>query len=329
MRVDNSDLMLISIVLPVYNEELNLSPLHSNITKVFSNLDHDYEIIFVDNGSTDTSLEIIKKLRSEDNKVHFLSLSRNFGHQGGLFAGLTYANGDATITLDADLQHPPSLISEMIKLWEHGFQVVYTNKIARRPRTVTQIQTRLFYYLISKLSGLNVTYGQSDFRLLDRKVLNCLIQIPEYKKFLRGTISWLGFRQTSLEYEESLRYSGTSKFSYRSLLSFAIDGILSFSTLPLRVFTAAGIIIAASSFLYAIIVVILVSLKQYHNLQIPPGWSALAIAISFFGAVQLIAVGVLGEYICRIYDQTKGRPVFIVDDTSYEELSHPKTNRNI
>ena len=319
--------MLISIVLPVYNEESNLSPLYSNITEVCSDLEHNYEIIFVDNGSTDRSLDIIKQLRSEDNKVHFLSLSRNFGHQGGLFAGLTYANGDATITMDADLQHPPSLIPEMVKLWEQGFQVVYTNKIARKPHNITQIQTRLFYYLISRLSGLNVNYGQSDFRLLDRKVLNYLVQIPEYKKFLRGTISWLGFNQTSLEYEESRRYSGASKFSYRSLLSFAIDGILSFSTLPLRIFTAAGIIISITSLLYAIVVVILVSLKQYHNLQIPPGWSALAVAISFFGAVQLIAVGVLGEYICRIYDQTKGRPVFIVNDTSYEEWSHPNTDR--
>ena len=214
----------------------------------------------------------------------------------------------------------------MIKLWESGFQVVYTNKTPSKSHNIVQIQTRLFYYIISKLSGLNLTYGQSDFRLLDRKVLNYLIQIPEYKKFLRGTISWLGFNQTSLEYEESQRYSGSSKFSYRSLLSFAIDGILSFSTLPLRIFTVTGILISIASLLYAIIVVLLVTLKQYHNLQIPPGWSALAVAVSFFGAVQLIAIGVLGEYICRIYDQTKGRPVFIINDTSFEERSHNKND---
>ena len=318
--------MLISIVLPVYNEESNLAPLFSKITEVFPHLDHDYEIIFVDNGSTDRSIEIIKKLRSEYNNVHFLSLSRNFGHQGGLFAGLSHANGDAIITMDADLQHPPYLIPEMIKLWESGFQVVYTNKTPSKSHNIVQIQTRLFYYIISKLSGLNLTYGQSDFRLLDRKVLNYLIQIPEYKKFLRGTISWLGFNQTSLEYEESQRYSGSSKFSYRSLLSFAIDGILSFSTLPLRIFTVTGILISIASLLYAIIVVLLVTFKQYHNLQIPAGWSALAVAISFFGAVQLIAIGVLGEYICRIYDQTKGRPVFIINDTSFEERSHNKND---
>ena len=312
---------LISFVLPVYNEESNLDPLFSQMTNACFGLNHEYEIIFVDNGSTDKSLDIIKNIRKRDKRVHFLSLSRNFGHQGGLFAGLTYARGDATITMDADLQHPPHLIPEMVKLWESGFQVVYTNKIIHRRLNFAHLQTRIFYYLISKLSGLNMTYGQSDFRLMDRKVLDCLIRIPEYKKFLRGTVSWLGFRQTSLEYDESQRYSGISKFNYKSLLSFAVDGILSFSTLPLRIFTAAGIIIAIASFVYALIVVLLVILKQYHNLQIPPGWSALAVAISFFGAVQLIAIGVLGEYIGRIYDQTKGRPVFIVNDMSIEDTA--------
>lgn len=309
---------LISIVFPVFNEESNLDALYSKVKNVCNETSSCYEFIFVDNGSTDNSLCIIKSLCETDPNVQYLSLSRNFGHQGGLFAGLTHASGDAVITMDADLQHPPELIPEMIALWEEGYQVVYTNKVPSKD-THFNLQRKLFYRVISKLSGLKVNPGQSDFRLLDKKVLQILINIPEYKKFLRGTVSWLGFRQASLDFQALERNSGTSKFSYKSLLAFAVDGILSFSVAPLRMFVIAGLITATLSLSYTIIVILLVMLRSFHSIVIPPGWSTLAVAISFFGAIQLTAIGILGEYIGRIYDQTKGRPVFIVNEASVKQ----------
>ncbi|MFQ5801319.1 MAG: glycosyltransferase family 2 protein [Candidatus Methylomirabilales bacterium] len=308
---------VLSMVFPVWNEEENLEILHGEVSEALKLLDLPYELLFVDNGSTDGSLALIKQLARRDPNVRYISLSRNFGHQGGLFAGLWYCRGDAAITMDADLQHPPSLIPEMVRLWQQGFEVVYTKKRNHDVSGLRSIQVRLFYKGLSKLSGLTLSFGQSDFRLLDRRVIDVILNIPENRKFLRGTVEWVGFRQTGLEYDVAKRHAGQSKFSYRSLFGFALDGILAFSVVPLRWIFVVGSVTATLSLLYVGLAFVLGVLNLLGvGVNIPPGWATLAVSVMFLGAVQLIAIGILGEYIGRIYDQTKGRPTFIVRETS-------------
>ncbi len=312
----------LSVVFPVYDEEGNLPVLYDRVLEAIRDTGMAYELVFVDNGSTDGSLLVIKGLAERDTRVRYVSLSRNFGHQGGLVAGLSYAQGDAVITTDADLQHPPSLIPEMVRLWREGYEVVYTSKRNTHLGGLKGLQVRLFYSIMSKVSGLKLSFGQSDFRLLDRKLVDVLLDIPEYRKFLRGTVEWMGFRQTGVEYEVTERYTGESKFSYGTLISFALDGILAFSTLPLRWVAAMGALVSSVALLYAIIVVVLGILSATGGaVSLPPGWATVASAITFFGGVQLLAIGIVGEYLGRVYEQTKGRPVFIVREMSDREDS--------
>lgn len=310
---------LISVVFPIYNERENLKPLYDQTVKALSEVKINHEILFIDDGSHDGSLEAIKDLARQDPCVRFVSLSRNFGHQAALLAGLQFSHGDAVVTMDADLQHPPSLLPTMIRSWkEEGYDVVYTvKKIAQRSRWII-LQARLFYWFLSKLSPLKLSFGQSDFRLLDKKIVHLINTIPEYRKFLRGLVQWVGFKQTALEYEEEKRFRGHSKYPYRSLLGFAMDGILSFSFLPLRWSFVVGLMIGFLSFLYGIYYLVLgiLNISMGFNLQWPPGWATLAVAILFLTGIQLIALGILSEYVGRIYEQTKGRPAFIVKETS-------------
>lgn len=312
----------ISFVFPVYNEEGNLEPLYRAVKDACGMAGVDYEMIFVDNGSNDASLAVIKKLRQDDKRVVYISLSRNFGHQNALFAGMSHCVGDAAITMDADLQHPPSLIPKMVDLWRKGAEVVYTTKKSANFGFVRYFIIRSFYAIISKMSGLQLDFGQSDFRLVDKKVLKVVTDIPEYHKFLRGQVKWVGFKQENISYDVENRYSGKSKFSYGNLFSFALDGIFAFSRYPLHLLTLIGILISGLSFLYitsVFLVYALNILKIPHNLPMPPGWATLTVAILFLGNMQLVAIGILGEYIGRIYDQAKGRPVFIIREMSKPE----------
>jgi dolichol-phosphate mannosyltransferase len=309
----------VSVVFPVFNEENNLETLYEQVKQACTQSRVDYEMVFVDNGSTDNSLKAIKGLRERDKKVKFVSLSRNFGHQNALFAGMSDSGGDAVITMDADLQHPPSLIPKMIAEWQSGTEVVYTTKKEDHSLGFMKLAAvKAFYWLISKISGMRLYYGQSDFRLLDKKVLEVILQIPEYHKFLRGQVEWVGFRQHGLTYNVEKRHSGKSKFSYQNLFSFALDGIFAFSKYPLHLLMLFGIIVAGMSFIYIVSVVIiwLVKLLDIVPVYIPPGWFTLTISIFFLGSVQLIAIGILGEYIGRTFDQTKGRPIFIIRERS-------------
>lgn len=308
---------MISVVSPIYNEAENLEELCERVTAVFDELKEDFEYILVDNGSEDDSLSIIKALGKKDDRIKFVSLSRNFGHQGGIWAGMNHAKGDAVISLDGDLQHPPELIHQMVALWKQGFDVVYTSKIIDTDKKDWRFYpTELFYKLISHISEVKLTYGQSDYRLMDRKVADVICQIPEKNKFLRGMVEWVGFRQIGVEYEVAERKRGRSKFSFRHLVNFALDGIFSFSTLPLRMFLWVGMIVASFCVLYAF-VYFFVGLLHFIFPQfyyLPPGWATIAVSITFLGGVQLIGIGCLGEYIGRIYAQTKQRPDFIVNE---------------
>lgn len=276
-----------------------------------------YEMVFVDNGSYDRSLEIMKTLRQNDPRVRYVSLSRNFGHQGGLLAGVSHSRGDAVITMDADLQHPPSLIPEMIRLWRRGCEVVFTMKRDTGLSAWRRLQMRMFYGVISQLSGLQLSFGQSDFRLLDRKVVGTILSIPEYRMFIRGIVNWVGFRQAGVSYDVAPRFTGNSKFSLRTLIGFALDGILAFSVVPLRWVFLVGALTAGVCFLYMGFAIVLGVLRLTGSVvTVPPGWATLAVAIMFVGSIQLIAIGILGEYLGRVFDQTKGRPMFIVRELS-------------
>ena len=308
---------LVSLTFPVFNEEANLRPLYQRVCDAMRVAGVGYELVFVDNGSTDGSLAIIKDLAAADSKVRYVSLSRNFGHQGGLLAGMNFSQGDAVITMDADLQQPPELLPQMIERWQAGNQIVYTTKKNYRMSTGHTVLVRSFYRLVSRLSGLQLNFGQSDFRLLDRAVVDLVLRMPEYRKFLRGIVQWVGFRQDGIEYEVASRHSGESKFNLVTLFSFAIDGILSFSLIPLRAALLTGFVVAILCLLYGTYTICIGILNAFGaGYSLPPGWATLTAAALFLSSVQLIAIGVLGEYVGRIFEQTKGRPPFIVRESS-------------
>ncbi len=305
----------VSVVFPVFNEEGNLLQLHSEVTSALTSSGVSYELVFVDNGSTDGSLELIRQLCAKDTGATFISLSRNFGHQNAIVAGMSFATGDAVVTMDADLQHPPDLVPEMISMWKAGTDVVYTTKRNANLPVMRRWIVKSFYSIMSKVSGVQLEFGQSDFRLLDRAVANVILQMSEYHKFLRGQVQWVGFKQQGLSYDVRERFAGESKFSYSDLFAFALDGIVSFSRYPLRLVTWIGLVVSTISCSYVLWILAVWACKALgfaYQAHLPPGWVTLTVGILFLGSVQLIAIGVLGEYVGRIFDQTKGRPNFIV-----------------
>jgi glycosyltransferase involved in cell wall biosynthesis len=308
---------MISIVSPIYNEAENLPELYERITAACQQTQEDYEILLVENGSYDRSLEIIKALRAKDPHVKFVSLSRNFTSQGGIWAGLTHASGDAVISLDGDLQHPPELIPRMVSLWQEGYDVVYTLKTGKiDPFNLRLLLTKAFYRFISAISELTLSYGQSDFRLLDRKVVDVLCHIPEHNKFLRGMVQWVGFRQISIDYTPEPRKRGESKFSLRNYFTLALNGIISFSTVPLQLVWWVGLMM---TILFGILDFgyVLIGLLHYltgNNAPVAPVWLPIVISIFFAAGIQLLCLGILGEYIGRIFLQIKARPDFIVKE---------------
>jgi dolichol-phosphate mannosyltransferase len=306
---------MISIISPVYNEAENLHELCRRIIAALDMINEPFEIILVDNGSEDDSLEIIKNIRINDGRIKYLSLSRNFGHQGAILAGLKYATGKAVISLDGDLQHPPEIIPDMIRLWRQGYEVVFTYKKNQFKKFNFRILlTKLFYIMINTISDLKLSFGQSDFRLLDRKIVNIINQMAEKDKFIRGLVDWVGFGQTGIEYEPPPRKKGISKFSLRHYMAFALNGAFSFSTVPLRLSTYIGILMTTVFGIIAIYYVIL-GLGHFilkNSLVLPPGWLTIVTSILFLGGIQLMSIGIIGEYIGRIFMQTKSRPEFIV-----------------
>jgi len=310
---------MISIISPIYNEENNIVELCNRIANVLHNFADDYEIILVENGSTDNSLKIIKELSINNKRIKYLSLSRNFGHQGGILAGLAHAKGDAVISMDGDLQHPPEIIPQMIELWKKGYKIVVTTKkLGINHKGWRFLPTLLFYKIINVIADIKLSYGQSDFRLLDQKIVDVLVSIPEKDIFLRGLVDWTGFSQTSIKYNTEPRKSGNSKFSFINYMRFALDGIFSFSNVPLKLFLWLGLFISFLCFLYGIFVVFIFVFHSlgYEFMPLPPGWATIALGLVFFGSIQLIGIGLLGEYIGRIFKQVKQRPDFIIKESN-------------
>ncbi|HAD88146.1 MAG TPA: glycosyltransferase [Rhodospirillaceae bacterium] len=306
---------LISITAPALNEGENLAALCRRITAALTPITHNFEIVIADNASSDDTLPQLRRLSAEDPRVKYVRLSRNFGHQGGLIAGMHHCAGEIVITMDADLQHPPEVLPKLLERWEEGFDVVGTRK---RPsgytNPVRQVLNSVFYRVVGKSIGIPLTQHQSDFRLLDRAALNALLALPERQKFLRGLSHWIGFPQTSIEFEPSARQFGKTKFRFLGLLAFAIHGVISFSVFPLRLFTVIGMIVAALALGNA--AYLIVDWLTDASGEPPPGWLTLATGVYFLGGLQLVGIGVLGEYLALTLVESRRRPSFIVAEAS-------------
>ena len=308
----NQEKPVISVVVPVFNEEEVLPELYRRVQQALDATGEAWELILVDDGSRDRSAEIITRLNQEDPRVKGVSFSRNFGFQEAVTAGLAHASGDAVVLSDADLQDPPEVIPELVARWREGNDVVYGVRSNRQGESWFKKSTaKIFYRTIHRITSVDIPLDTGDFRLMDRRVVNAILQMPERNRFLRGMVPWVGFRQSGLHYERHARYAGESKFkSVRQMLPFALDAITSFSYFPLQLATYLGFIIAAISL---IAIVIVIGLRLFGQHQELTGQATTLVAVLFLGGVQLISLGIIGEYLGRIYDEVKGRPLFLID----------------
>ena len=304
----------LSVVIPTFNEEGNVKPLYQAIRDEVNRLNlENFEIIFVNDGSSDQSLENIKQLVQEDDRVKFISFSKNFGHQYALKAGLDMASGDAVISMDADLQHPPELIGEMIRLWHQGAQVVYT--IRQQEEGISffkRLTSKGFYWLVNRLSEHPIIDGAADFRLLDKKVVAEIRKFSERELFFRGLVSGLGFKQVPLHFKPNKRYSGVTKYSVKKMAKFALVGITSSSAKPLYFAIYLGALMAALAFLYGIYA-ICISLFTDNAVT---GWTSIVASVIFIGGIQLFMMGIIGIYLGKIFKESKNRPIYIIDETN-------------
>jgi dolichol-phosphate mannosyltransferase len=299
----------ISIVTPVFNEEENLHEFYTRLTKVMSGLSYDYDIIFVDDGSRDTSAAILYDLSQNDEHVQAYLLSRNFGHQMALTCGLDHAEGDAVITMDGDLQHPPELLPELLSLWEAGYEIVQTvRKDTADASFFKKLTSSTYYKLINKMSKVHITPGGSDFRLMDRVAVDALKLYSERARFIRGIVNNLGFKLTTIEFIAPPRFAGQSKFNLHKMLHFALDGITAFSNVPLRWAFYAGLFLGFGSML----VVGHVLYIKFFTEEAVPGWATITASVLFLGGIQLVGIGILGEYIGRIFEEVKQRPLYLI-----------------
>jgi len=301
-----------SIVIPSFNEEENIGPLLERLVPIAESLG-DYEIIFVDDGSFDGTLGILKNLNTVNPRLKYISFSRNFGHQPALKAGLDHASGDAVICMDGDLQHPPELIPDLISGWKEGYDVVYTLREEDRNLSLFKRKTSgMFYRLVNGLSDTKIEPGAADFRLMDRRVVDAFSSLPENPQFIRGLVPWLGFRQKALSYQPESRLHGESKYTVRKMFSFALNGITSFSVKPLHISTIMGFITCGIAFVYGLYAILVHILTE----STVPGWTSVLVSVLFIGGVQFFILGILGEYIGKLFIQSKERPHYIIREKS-------------
>ncbi len=304
----------ISVIVPMYFEEAVVSECYKRLKEVLTNLDnYEYEIIFIDDGSRDQTLSILEKIAMVDKNVKIISFSRNFGHQAAVQAGLKLSAGDAVVIIDADLQDPPELIPQMISLWENGNDVIYAKRKSREGETKFKLfSAKMFYNILNDLSDVSIPKDTGDFRLADRKVVDVINSLPEHNKFFRGLFSWVGFKQAPIEYERKERFAGETKYPLNKMIKLAKDGIFSFSTKPLKFVTRLGIVSIIISILI-LIYSLLSFIFDWNNLT--PGWTSIMVTITFFAGIQLVSLGMISEYIGRIYDESKNRPSYIINKT--------------
>ena len=297
-----------SIVAPVFNEEETLPHFYEEVVAVMESVAKPFEIILINDGSTDGSYKIMQALHARDSRVRILDFSRNFGHQIAISAGIDYAGGDAVIILDADLQDPPQVIPRMIERWKDGAEVVYAQRTSREGETHFKLLTAtVFYRLIARITSVNIPRDTGDFRLLDRRVVNALVRMREQHRFMRGLSAWVGFRQEAVPYQRHSRFAGTTKYPFSKMLRFSMDAITSFSHVPLQLATSFGFLLAGISLLGIIVAIIL---RIFTGAIV--GQASTLILVLFLGGIQLIFLGIIGEYLGRIYDEVRARPLYVV-----------------
>ena len=302
----------VTLVIPMYYEEKVADECYKRVKENLVKLEnYEHEIIFVNDGSKDKTLEILEEIAKEDTQLKVISFSRNFGHQAAVTAGIKEVTGDAIVIIDADLQDPPELIPDMIKYWEKGNEVIYGKRKTRKGESAFKLLTaKMFYKTLNTLSDVEIPKDTGDFRLVDKKVIDVVNNMPEHNKFLRGLFSWVGFKQMPYEYERQERFAGKTKYPLKKMLKLASDGIISFSTKPLKLVGGLGfitIIISIGILIYSLIS------YAFHLNELTPGWTSIMVAITLFSGVQLISIWIISEYIGRIYDETKQRPQYIID----------------
>ncbi len=298
-----------SVIVPMYNEELVIEHTYERLKETMDEAGEPYELIFVNDGSKDRTVELVNLIAECDPNVRLVDFSRNFGHQIAISAGMDYAKGDAVVVIDADLQDPPSVILAMIEKWKEGYEVVYGRRLKRKGETLfKKLTAKAFYRLLRSMTNVDIPLDTGDFRLIDRKVCDVLRGLKEKNRFVRGLISWIGFRQTSVEYVREERFAGETKYPLKKMISFALDGITSFSYKPLKIATYLGFLLSLSSFAYLLIVLY----QGFFTDTTQPGWATIVVLNLLFNGIILILLGVIGEYIGRIYDESKDRPLYIV-----------------
>ncbi|MBU3803431.1 MAG: glycosyltransferase family 2 protein [Candidatus Cellulosilyticum pullistercoris] len=302
---------LLSVIIPVYYEEAVVQTCYKELKRVMLKNKWQYEFVFVNDGSKDKTLELLREISKADINVKVIDFSRNFGHQVAVTAGIFHCTGDVAVIIDADLQDPPHVIEEMVVKWKEGFDVVYAKRKKRKGETFFKLVTaKYFYRFLHYMAEIEIPMDTGDFRLMDRRVVEAFKQMPERNRFVRGMVSWVGFDQTYVEYERDERFAGETKYPFKKMVRFAMDGIISFSTKPLKMVRSLGfitIIIAIGLLLYSLI-------SKFIMHSVVSGWTSLMVAITFFSGVQLFSIGLLGEYIARIYDEGKGRPLYIIKE---------------
>ncbi len=303
----------ISVVVPMYYEEEVAQVCYERLNKVLSDLEkYDHEIVFVNDGSKDKTLDILRKISKKDKNVKVLSFSRNFGHQCAVSAGLKYVTGDVVCIIDADLQDPPELIKDMLKKWEEGYEVIYGKRKKRKGESFFKLFTaKMFYRTLNFFSDVEIPMDTGDFRLVDKSVVDTINSMPEHNKFLRGLFSWVGYKQYAFKYERKERFAGETKYPLKKMLKLAADGIISFSVKPLKIIGGIGIVSILISFC-VLIYSLLSYIFKFGNLT--PGWTSIMVGITFFAGVQLLSLWIIAEYLGRMYDESKGRPQYIISE---------------
>ena len=300
---------ILSIVSPVYNEAENLGEFYSRVINATDNLNLEIEIIYINDGSQDSTIDIITKQRQIDNRITIIDLSRNFGKEIALTAGLDYSSGDAVIVIDADLQDPPELIPKLVEKWREGYDVVNAKRIKRKGESLLKkVMSYIYYRLLFYLSDINVPKDTGDFRLLNKNALDALLKLREKHRYMKGLFVWVGFKQKEIEYEREARFKGKTKWGFFSLFNLAFDGLTSFSIMPLRLASTIGFLSALIGFFYGAVIVF----KTLFFHEPVAGFTSLVVLVTFFGGIQLLSIGIIGEYIGRIFNETKNRPLYVV-----------------
>ena len=314
----------LSVIVPMYYEEEVAYEFYNRLKNVVQKIDFNYEIIFINDGSKDNTLMILKSISNEDSNVRIIDFSRNFGHQVAVTAGILNCEGDLAVVIDADLQDPPELIVDMIEKWEKGFDVVYAKRKTRKGESKFKLVTaKYFYKILSNLADIEIPRDTGDFRLIDKKVIESFKKMPEKNRFIRGMISWVGFKQTFVEYNRDERFAGETKYPLKKMIKFATDGIISFSSKPLKVMSSLGILTLAVSFL-----ILLYSIVSKLYGKTSSGWTSIMCVLVFFSGVQLVSLGIIGEYIARIYDESKDRPLYLINQMiNFEEEENLNENK--